>query len=62
MNLVKKENKPKYRVVMIESTLPHAYSGKVDVNIEHDNTICFSVYNNPALYRQLARAIEKYFS
>jgi hypothetical protein len=62
MESSKKPKKTNYRVVMIESSLPHSYSGRVDVNMEDEDTFCFSVYNNPGLYRLLTRAIEKYLS
>lgn len=54
--------KYKYRVVLVETDQPYSYSGNVDVKIEGNSTICFSVYNNPGLYRLLTRSIEKYFS
>lgn len=56
------EQKPNYKVVMVETDLPHSYSGSIDVNMEADNTFSFNVYNNPDLYRLLTRAIEKHFS
>lgn len=61
MDYFKKQEKNKYKLVMFESDLPNAYSGKVDAEIEDDNTVCLSVYNNPILYRRLQKTIEKYF-
>ena len=59
-NLIPK--KTKYKVMMVETDQPHSFSGKVDVSIENNDTICFSVYNNHNLYRLLTKSIEKYFS
>lgn len=56
------EIKPNYKVVMVETDLPHSYSGSIDVKMEEGNTFNFNVYNNPDLYRLLTRAIEKHFS
>jgi hypothetical protein len=47
---------------LIETSSKREKSGKVDVSIDEDGTICFSVYNNNNLYRLLTKAIEKYFS
>lgn len=62
MDSAEQNIKLNYRVLMVEANLPHSYSGKVDVTIEDNNTICLSVYNNKNLYKLLTKAIEKYFS
>lgn len=57
----KEFKKLNYKVVLVESGQPNAFSKKVDINIQNNDTIYLSVYNNPNLYRLLTKAIDKYF-